>query len=127
LRNFLVRGAGHRYPAGVPTAAAIVLVTASALIAVVGIVGALRLHVHVPKGLAPARWFAAPLPVLLAATAFALLAGQPVLATPLIAAAVLCATASWTVAPTRRGQIARFEHHFWRHVEQQHPHARVGD
>lgn len=100
-----------------PTAAALTVVLGSALVAALGLALAARLHVHVPKALAPARWFAAPIPLLLVAAAGALGWGGPVLATPLLAAAVLCGTASWTVAPTRRGNIARFEHHFWRHVE----------
>lgn len=94
----------------------IAIVVFSALIAATGVALAARLHVHVPKGVAPARWFAAPVPVLLGVLVVCVASGAPAAAAPVVAAAVLCAAAAWTVAPTRHGHFARFEHQFWLHV-----------
>lgn len=94
----------------------IAIVVLSALVAATGVALAARMHVHVPKGLAPARWFAAPVPVLLGVAVVCFASGMPAAAAPLVAAAIVCAAAAWTVAPTRRGNFARFEHEFWLHV-----------
>jgi len=96
--------------------AAIVVVVSSALIASAGIVMAWRVRVLVPKGVAPARWFAAPVPLLLALLVVVVVSGEGLVAVPLAATALLFAAASWTVAPTRRAHFARFEHLFWLHV-----------